>query len=374
MFDYIFVGSGVAATLLLDELLRSSLKNSKILLIDCSKKNENDRILSFWEEYKNTLEHLVYKSWSEIEFVNDKFTKSSKLKNYKYKCIRGKDLKNHLKKLIKKYPKVSFVKDTVVSVTEDEDIAVVHTSSKGYKGRYVFDSRFEIDEFTSKKNLILNQYFRGWKITTKKPTFNPQRVSMFDLRVKQEDDFRFIYLLPFSETQALVEVVTHSSKGFNKMLKIYIEDTLGINEYTINGIEQGVTTLTDMRFDRQVGNYVMKIGTAGGLIKPSSGYGFTRMHRDAKEIVNCLVKTGKPFHNYGTSDFYFNCDSLLLRVLNERKYLAIKIFSAMFKYNHSEHILRFLDEKASYLEIFRLMCSMYPLIFIREILKRNSRD
>ena len=64
-FDIIIVGAGAAGLSLLYRLLNSSLKNSKILLLDKNPKNQNDRTWCFWEKKEGLFEEIVFKKWAK---------------------------------------------------------------------------------------------------------------------------------------------------------------------------------------------------------------------------------------------------------------------------------------------------------------------
>lgn len=316
-YDYIFAGTGVAAILLLEELLNSKFANSRILLLDQTTKEQNDRTLCYWESGPSSLDKLVYRYWDKVQIVSDKLSISDNILNYRYKCIKSIDLYNHMYKQLDNHPNIEIVKARVTEIIDKENVAEVVTKQSVFQAKYVFDSRFCINELNTESNYFLKQHFKGWFISTKIPSFNPNEMRMFDFRVPQDNDFRFCYLLPFTETEALVELVTLRETNFDATIKNYISKALKIDDYSITGYEGGVNPLTDRNFLRK-GKRVVKVGTAGGLIKPSSGYGFKRMHNDAKMIVQSLNKNGHPFSIKNSTMFYKFCDALMLKVLTQK--------------------------------------------------------
>jgi predicted ATPase len=70
-FDYIFIGAGASATLLLRSLeSRGLLTNKKIALIDADDKSKNDKTYCFWTSMDDVIakdcQHLFSQTWSRI--------------------------------------------------------------------------------------------------------------------------------------------------------------------------------------------------------------------------------------------------------------------------------------------------------------------
>jgi lycopene beta-cyclase len=109
----------------------------------------------------------------------------------------------------------------------------------------------------------------------------------------------------------------------------------------------------------------MAIGTLGGMVKPSSGYAFTRIQADSAAIVRSLLHAGHPFDVPASPQFYRTCDALMLNVMACHGDQAKPIFTAMFKNNPIERILRFLDETTSPRENLAMMASLPAWLFVR---------
>jgi len=114
----------------------------------------------------------------------------------------------------------------------------------------------------------------------------------------------------------------------------------------------------------------MTIGTAGGRVKPSSGYAFTRIQHDSAAIVQSLIDTRQPFNIPADSSFYRRCDALLLHIMRRRGDTIKSIFAVMFKRNPSARVFRFLDETASAADIALLIANMPPHPFLRALGER----
>jgi lycopene beta-cyclase len=193
----------------------------------------------------------------------------------------------------------------------------------------------------------LYQHFTGWRIETPRDAFDPSAATLFDFRVPQHSELRSCYVLPLSRREALVEFVALSQHALAATLTGYVENTLGLRDYRLVEEEGGVQPLTNQPFPRRASAHVMTIGTAGGRVKPSSGYAFTRIQHDSAAIVQSLIGTQQPFNVHAGSSFYRQCDALSLRIMRRRGDTIPSIFAVMFKRNPITRVFRFLDETAS---------------------------
>jgi lycopene beta-cyclase len=358
-YDFIIVGGGIAGLDLAYRLVNSPLANRSILIIDKEIKDHDDRTLSFWTDKETIYDSIVYHTWKTIRFVTDDFEKNLGLGKFQYKTIRSIDFYNFVWDTLSKMPNVEFVQGQVDEVFDLPEISYVAMEQKRYYGKWIFDSRlrpFAVEEVLDHQ--LLRQYFKGWIVETKEEVFDPDKATMFDFRIEQENDMRFFYLLPFSKTRALVEYVGLERVNFDKIGKDYIENKLGLKDYSLEDYENGVILLTDHRFERQDGQGIMKIGSAGGMVKPSSGYAFTRIMEDSAAIVESLLENNHPFEVPDVKDFYLFLDSQMLKMMYLQPGQLKKVFCGMFKYNPAKNIFRFLDERASVMSIARLVLTM----------------
>ncbi|MEN9600195.1 MAG: hypothetical protein RL596_2516, partial [Bacteroidota bacterium] len=69
-YDYIITGGGCAGLSLLFRFHTDPFfKDKKILVIEITQKNQNDRTWCFWENGNGLFEEIVYHKWDNIEFI-----------------------------------------------------------------------------------------------------------------------------------------------------------------------------------------------------------------------------------------------------------------------------------------------------------------
>jgi lycopene beta-cyclase len=94
------------------------------------------------------------------------------------------------------------------------------------------------------------------------------------------------------------------------------------------------------------------------MIKPSSGYAFTRIQNDTEAIINSLINYGHPFKVKKVHPFYYMLDSFMLEAMSRFTGKMKGVFTGMFRYNPAHRVFRFLDERASVWEVASLVVSI----------------
>lgn len=199
-----------------------------------------------------------------------------------------------------------------------------------------------------------------------------------DFRPSQAHGSTFTYVLPFSETTALVEYTLFTRdllqpEEYDEALRKYIADNVTKEKYTIEESEFGVIPMTNFPFRPYDGN-IVNIGTAGGQTKPSSGYTFQFIQKYTRNVVDTLIATGKPFATLETSPGRFSFyDSTLLQVLDRKKVEGKKLFTDLFRHGDVQTVLKFLDNETTFREDINIMRRLpkgkFAMAAIREIFK-----
>jgi len=375
-YDYIFTGAGAAGLSLLIRMISTGrFSDKKILLIDKAEKNENDRTWCFWEKQAGFFEPIIYKKYEKLWFRANGFQALNDIYPYQYKLLRGIDFYNYCFQVINSHPNIEWLKEEVSSLTSDESGTFVTVGDKRIDGEYIFNSiLFDKPQLNSRQFYLL-QHFKGWIITTETPVFDPSAATLMDFRVPQEEGTTFVYVMPFSEKQALVEFTLFSAalieqEQYDLGLKNYIREFLNIGDYTIQAEEFGVIPMTNYHFPKATNN-IIHIGTAGGQTKPSSGYTFQFIQKQAGRIVESLIRTGSPFYEQSIAQKRFDLyDSTLLNILYNEKLQGASIFTELFQKNKMSEVLEFLDNETSLAQELRLITVLPKRVFIQAAIEQ----
>lgn len=376
-FHYIFTGSGLSALMTVYEMVLSGKFDDKtILLIDEDAKKSNDRTWCFWDD-KNLFPTLISKKWNNALFANGLFQRKLELRPYQYKMIKGFDFYNLVFDVISQHKNIQFVNQKVIDFEELENHCVVKTETQSYTCNKIFNSIYhpEIVKKQSKYPL-LQQHFVGWFIKSNEEVFNPECATFMDFSVEQKGNTRFMYVLPTSKNEALLEYTLFSKdllpkEEYENEIKNYIQK-LGISDYEIVEKEQGIIPMTCYPFWKHNSKNILNIGSVGGWTKASTGYTFKNTTKKSKEVVAFLSKETnfRKFHK--TNKFWFY-DLLLLDILDAKNYLGSTIFSSMFEKGDSTVIFKFLDEETSLWEDLQVIWKCPKGLFIKALLGRIIR-
>lgn len=350
--------------------------NKKILLIDKEPKTKNDRTWCFWEQKDGFFEKIVYKSWDSISFLSDEFSSSLDIVPYKYKMIRGIDFYNYCFDEIGKHDNIEIVYGDVKGwqhhgKEETTSWRIGNTVIRLFDvNTHIFNSIYKPAE-PDKKTIRLLQHFKGWKIETSKPYFNPKEATMMDFRVHQDHGTAFAYVLPFTETTALVEYTLFTKallakEEYDAELRNYISSYLGIHEFVVKEEEFGAIPMTNEPFN--FGWNGWQIGTAGGQTKASTGFTFQFIQKQSAKIVEYLI-AGRSLNELpktaGRFRFY---DNTLLHILYHNTFPGKRIFSQLFKKNKPQQVLKFLDNESSLSDELKIISSLPTLPFLKAAL------
>ena len=375
-YDYIIIGAGAAGLLLADALGKDGFFADKsILVLDKDDKLKNDRTWCFWERGDGQFDDLTYKTWDTIYVGGRQLQKTTSILPYTYKMLRGIDFYDHYVPKVKAYPNITWVREEVQHVEEHESNVLVTTSSQRFLGQTVFSSLYNPSLPLKQSNFpVLQQHFVGWQIKTEQSVFKSREVTFMDFSVPQKGNTRFMYVLPFSHNEALVEYTLFSEDLLEKTeyedaIKTYIATNLADTPYTIEETEYGSIPMTCYPFHQNNTNRILYIGIAGGWAKPSTGYTFYNTSRQIPKLVDYL-KTGKPLTEFHKKNRFLFYDTLLLDILYKNNHLGHEIFESMFKRRKASLILKFLENETNLWEELKIVTAPKPMPFIKALLQR----
>jgi lycopene beta-cyclase len=380
-YDYIFAGGGMAALSLAYYLNNSTLKHKSILIIDRESKNTNDHTFCFWEKGDSPFEEIVSQKWNEVWFHGtNNFSELLDLDDLNYKMIKGIDFYEFINKKLAKNPNIAFLKADILEI-EGNDKSTVKTS-KGdfYADELIFDSVFR-PKYNNPKYNNLMQHFKGWVIETTESVFNITQPTLFDFRIAQKNELRFVYILPFSSTKALIEFTIFSdnllnSDEYDNYLKSYIKNNLKLNdysiktsEYSISETEFGIVPMSDEPPNIWPAKKILRIGTAGGFVKSSTGYSFQRTQIYLQNLVKALEIKNFPINSINNNNWKSFLDSVMLNVMVKNSTPQDELFTALFQKNKASDVLKFLSEQTTLWQDVKLMNTVPKIPFIKSAIR-----
>lgn len=278
-YDVIFVGGGLTNGLLAWQLKRTRPWLS-VLVLEKNSRLGGEHTWSFHQQditpsAFNWIKPLISAHWS---YYDVKFPKVQRriispyfsIQSQKFHEVISKDLEN------------SLLLNT--EVTKIETNSIVLQSGQRLKASVVVDGRgLSLDDV--KQNTCGYQKFVGMTVELEGPHGLNGPILM-DACVPQEDGFRFVYCLPWSEKTVLIEDTRYSSNPALKMedLKKQVTEYCSMSGWRIQQIkstESGCLPLPlqlaffkgnlkpIVRFESP-----LTVGTKAGLFHPTTGYSF----------------------------------------------------------------------------------------------------
>ncbi len=376
-FYYIILGAGCAGLSLAWYLLEAGI-TEPILLLDQRQEYSNDRTWCYWGVEPTPFDDLAEFSWNDWVVRGDQHPDANgHSTRYPYLFLSSGQFYRRVQTRLQKSPNITLrLGQEVQGYEEVGDKVFVHTTAGSYTCRQLFSS---VGTRSPKAQPVQwLQHFRGKRIQTNRPVFNPHCITLMDHRVSQNDGPHFMYLLPFSSTEALVEntylfPVQITPAKHDSEIADYLAHHYHLKpwDYTVLEEEAGAIPMGKNKPMKSRGERIQFIGVAGGAVRPSTGYAFLRIQRQCRQIAAC-VAAGQRLSARALRlsarkyDFF---DAVMLRALHRSPHLAPAFFTTLFRYGPTDSVVRFLSERSRFTDDVKIIRALLKPELIRMILK-----
>lgn len=369
--DIIICGGGLSGLSLLCRAIKSGMwKTERIIVVDRSDKQENDKTWSFWKTGHSDFEEIIHHQWKDLVF----FTSEGKrvpLKSggYTYNSIRSIDFYHYVHQTLKAFTNISFVQEEILNVTSVPGGCELITAAHTYQSTWLFNSIYKKPQLKKGEQYFL-QHFKGLRIKTKAAIPPLSEAWLMDFRTDQDNGTTFFYTLPMAENEVFVEYTLFSKSllspdTYNGQIRAYLTNVLQIDSYEILEEEFGVIPMTDHVFKRFEGN-IINIGSAGGDTRGSTGYTFVNIQKTIDKILSTFQSAGHPFFKEEAIGLKAQLyDATLLSVLAKEKYSGHHLFTDLFSKTPAYRIFAFLDAETSLFQDLYIMKSLRVFPFLQ---------
>ncbi len=375
-YDYILAGGGCAGLSLVYHLLESSLKESQILIIDPNQGEIPNKTWCYWSKEALPIHPQSARfSWNSFYLKDEAQQLTKPLKELSYHHLNSHDFFAHVLEKIRQFPNVHFLKEEVVALTPTgTEIQVTTHTADSYNASFVFDSRVKS---TDSDQSILKQVFIGIRIKVSEPLFDPKKWGLMDFETRPSNGFDFIYTLPFSTHEALIEYTAYtteerSEEELLKELQEFLNQKYGSIAYDIQFQESGKIPMSTRNFFSSVGPHHIPIGTAAGWTKPSTGYTFAPIQENCAAIVANLERNELTSLHFPRKSRFVFYDNILLTIAHRWPKRLPGLFLNLFSSSRPELVFRFLSEKTTFSEEIRLLSGLKFGIFLKGLLRYGS--
>lgn len=370
IYDLAIVGAGAAGLQLLYEYLQKAEHiDAKILLID-----SGDRTKKSWcywaKNGQESFPFLIEKSWNKITYRSTQsISQTQAIDTLAYHYISSTHFFNYFfDQFIPTHTQITHEMGWVSELIESASTVEIKLQNGArYVAKQVADARISHMQTGDKPSL--SQHFWGKFVEFDSDVLDSSSVTMMDFSQPQtnKDYAVFHYILPFSSRKGLIETTVFSKQAYDETAyeshwNQYMEANFPGKSYQVSEIERGTIPMMITDSTPRKGK-IFSIGTAAGQVKASTGYAFTRMHRDAKNRVNQL--TTKRLSRF---TFY---DSILLNMIQTENRVIPLVMDRLFGRIGFARILHFLDEKTTIWQEIKLFSQLQIPLFIKHLVTKN---
>ena len=218
---------------------------------------------------------------------------------------------------------------------------------------------------------LMLQHFLGLEVRSAHAVFDPATAILMDFRVDQSRGMHFIYLLPFSATEALVESTLFTPSVcpddfYHRAITGYLDDCYGLTDFETVRTERGVIPLGTLpRRDPAIPG----IGGNGGAIRPSSGYAFPFIQKQIDLAIAAERSSGTLGFQVPHRKIDLWMDAVLLTVLRHWPERAPELFLRMGRALDGDEFARFLGGEADWPLRLKVVMAMPKWPFLRGLVR-----
>lgn len=207
---------------------------------------------------------------------------------------------------------------------------------------------------------------RFYKACMKEISLLPNLNLLMDFDVDQSKGLHFMYLLPYSPHEALIESTfisphIHEEHVYEEAISSYLKARFQTTFYQIVRKERGILPLRT-NIPNVGSSKVIPIGARAGWARASTGYAFLPIQKAIQNLAVDLQEQ-KPFN----LDIYL--DKIFLAFLHDHPQSAPRIFYDLFHRNAPDRLIRFLTGHWSFVDLLQVLISMPKIAMIKQALR-----
>ena len=373
--DFIILGGGASGLQLAYRLSNhTAFANASILIIESNNHKGNDRTWCYWETGDGEWDDLLQNQWNKVQFKSKNVNKTIDLGSASYKMLRSKPYYERLHQSLANNKSIKIEYARCIGFVDEGSHVTVSTDMQTYQCSTLFNSAFDWNVLNKQTRYpVLQQHFLGWYIKTPRPLFDTKTAVFMDFTVPQFQETRFMYVLPYTQTEALIEYTLFSKELLDKSdyedaIRDYLQNK-NITDYQLIEVEQGSIPMCSYPFWENNSKNVHFIGSAGGWTKASTGFTFKNINRKTTALVNHIAAK-KPLRRFAKKNRFWWYDLLFLDILAKYNHRGASLFSGMFRNNSPKRIFQFLDEQSHFLQELMIMRSFPKLLFVKQFFRR----
>ena len=361
----IVLGGGLSGLLLAERLAGNPENRTRVTVVEPRTAYDDDRTWSFWRVGPHRFEHLVEQGWDRFAWSAAGWRQPARSKCHPYQSIPSARVYGQALNAIHGSDLIDLQLGTTAHGVRELATGVEVVTDRGVlKADWVIDTR----PMRAPEGVIV-QRFEGARIKTGSASFDPTCAGiMEDMRVDQLG-FGFVYLLPFSPDEALIEVTRFATAPLPAgLLEAELSAAcarLANGGYEVVRREHGAIPMSvDVPVVSNGNGRIVDAGRRGGAARPSTGYAFQRIDSWAERASGEIAAGRMPSGHPADSPLYRTLDRIFLQVLANHPELAPSLFLALAAHTPVNCLVRFLSDAAGPFDVAAVVAALPPLPFL----------
>ncbi|KQV25943.1 lycopene cyclase family protein [Yonghaparkia sp. Root332] len=390
--DLVILGAGCAGLALAARLAEGD-SGLRVIAVDVRTDYSDDRSWCFWADDAHDLRPIVAHEWRDWTYQAEGGPGvAHHVDGETYQYVRGADFYAHARALIEASDRVELrlgvaageVRALHPSISRPAGEGVIVSTSAGdLTARWVVDTR------PRRTAAMLFQCFSGAEVDHGGSLdlaalgIAPGAAGLMTGMRADADGLGFVYVLPLSDSTALVEWTRFSPSPLRASEVRAGRDAalaalgapLGAPHVRVLREEAGVLPMGRVPSPSADATPsvpgVVVAGAAGGALRDASGYGFARIQAWARDCADRLARGEAPIGHPPEPFIRRQMDRIFLQALRAHPERTADYFAAMARGVAPARLLRFLTDRARLSDLLAIIASLPLLPFLAQLPDRS---
>lgn len=361
--DIAILGGGCAG---LSVAVRLADAGHSLRVIEPRTAYAEDRAWSFWRTARDPFEDCVRASWTAWDVTGPTGPVRRASRALRYQTLGAGAFYDRAQARLDDAPGAALSLGTAAhDFRRTAQGWQVETGGGAFTARHVIDAR------PPRRVPGYGQFFLGREIRTERPVFDPETVQLMQFRPARSAGVDFVYILPFTRDLALVEVTSFAPRSpgrevFEAWLAEEI-DGLAAGPHEVLREEHGALPM-EVGFHDPAPEGCIRMGLGGGAARPSTGYAFARIQRQADLVARALA-TGRDAPGALDGVVSRFMDRVFLQVIQTVPDRGPALFESLFRNTAPDRLEHFLSGSVAPLDRLSVMASLPTVLFLRAALR-----
>ena len=338
----------------------------------------NDRSWCFWRLEPHRFDTLIRHSWSRVAVRSSAQSVQVDCQHTPYQLLEAGDFYDHARQAVAASDAVRLEMGVTVLAPPRPVPGGwrIETSAGGLTAAQVIDTRPL--HAPRHGDAVLWQSFLGQELTCERPVFDPGRVDLMDFAHDAPGAVAFTYVLPLSCDRALIETTLFDPQprgpaDLSRRQQQAVQRLCGAAQIQLVRTEAGILPMGMTGPAKPLGPGHLYAGLMSGAARPATGYAFQRIQRWAENRAGAL-RRGQVARGHQPDPLLSRLmDRLFLDVLRAHPERGPELFTRLFERTATPRILRFLSDRATFMDRVSIAASLPTGLFLRQMMVLAAR-